>query len=271
MPPPSLRDRLRRATRLVLAAGWTTLCYTGWAVGALLTLLSRRAARRWNSGAIRTWTRGLMVIFGIHARVAGPVPPRPFFLVANHLSYLDILVLGSTLGATFISKHDIARWPVLGHLARVTGTIFVNRNRRRDAVRVLGEIDRAWNEGAGIVLFPEGTSSRGDRIHPLKSALLEWAVRQEQPVHAVVLRYATTDPAHPAEDAVCWWGDAPFSGHAARLLTIRRIEAHLRFSPTAIRDGNRTQMADRLHALLTLHHLEGDSTPSALPPVTFAP
>lgn len=251
--------------------GWTTVCYVGWAVGALLTLPFRRAARRWNSATIRTWTRGLMAIFGIHARVEGPVPPRPFFLVANHLSYLDILVLGSTLGATFISKHDIARWPVLGHLARITGTIFVNRERRRDAVRVLGEIDRAWNEGAGIVLFPEGTSSRGDRIYPLKSALLEWAVRQEQPVHAVVLRYATIDPAHPAEDAVCWWGDVPFGGHAARLLTIRRIEAHVRFSPTAIREANRTQMADRLHALLTLHHREGGAPPPGVPAATSAP
>lgn len=202
-----------------------------------------------------------MVIFGVRARIVGPVPARPFFLVSNHLSYVDILVLGSTLGATFVSKHDIARWPVLGHLARVTGTIFVNRERRRDAVRVLGEIDRAWSEGAGIVLFPEGTSSRGDRIYPLKSALLEWAVRQDHPVHAVVLRYETGDPDHPAEDAVCWWGDVPFGTHAGRLLTLRRITAHLHFCPTVTREPTRSQMADRLHALLTRHHQEAGASP----------
>jgi hypothetical protein len=82
-------------------------------------------------------------------------------------------------------------------------------------------------------------------------------------VHVVALRYATDDPAHPAEDAVCWWGDVPFGAHAARLLTIRRIDAQLHFSPTATREPSRAQMADRLHALLTRHHLEAGAPPSA--------
>lgn len=261
MPRPSFPDRARRAGRLVAAGLWTAFCYAVWAIGALLTLPFRRAARRWNGATIGRWSRGLLRIFGVRVRVVGPRPSAPFFLVANHLSYLDILVLGGALGSTFVSKHDIARWPVLGHLARVTGTIFVDRARRRDAVRVLREIDRAWSEGAGIVVFPEGTSSRGDRIYPLKSALLEWAVRQEQPVHAAALYYATGDPAHPATDAVCWWGDVPFGTHAARLLTLRRIEATITFSPTVAREPDRTRLAERLHALLSDHHREAEGLP----------
>jgi len=253
-PPPTARQRVRRFRRLVLAAAWTLPCYLGWAFGALLTVPFRGAARRWNSVIIRTWSRGLLWIFGIRTTIVGRAPAPPFFLVANHLSYVDILVLGSTLGATFISKHDIAGWPVLGHLARVTGAIFVNRERRRDAIRVLGEIDRAWTEGAGIVLFPEGTSSRGDQVYPLKSALLEWAVRREQPVHAAALRYATGNPATPADVVVCWWGDAAFGGHASVLLAIPRIEATLTFHPEPARETDRNRMADLLHARLTESH-----------------
>jgi len=247
VPAPSLTGRLRRWRRLLGAGAWTAACYPVWALGALATLPSRSAARRWNGGVIRAWTRGLAAIFGVRLRVDGPPPPRPFFLVSNHLSYVDILVLGSALGPTFVSKHDIARWPVLGHLARVTGTIFVDRGRRRDAVRVLGEIDRAFHEGAGIVLFPEGTSSRGDRIYPFKSALLEWAVRSGRPVHVAALHYATDDPDHPAEHAVNWWGDAGFAPHASRLLTIRRIDASLAFSPAPVHEPDRAALAARLH------------------------
>lgn len=252
--PPTLMQRLRRARRLFLAATWTLPCYLGWAIGALLTLPFRGAARRWNSVVIRTWSRGLLGIFGIQTTMIGAAPPPPFFLVANHLSYVDILVLGSALGATFISKHDIARWPVLGHLARVTGTIFVNRERRRDAIRVLREMDRAWEEGAGIVLFPEGTSSRGDQVYPLKSALLEWAVRREQPVHAATLRYATGNPETPADLVVCWWGDRTFGDHASGLLLLPRVAATITFHPDPARETDRTRLATALHDRLTAIH-----------------
>jgi len=262
VPGPSVRDRLRRLRRLVLAGAWTVTCYLGWAVGALATLPYRPAARRWNGRTIRIWSRGLLRIFGVRTRLVGPPPSAPFLLVANHLGYLDILVLGSAVGATFVSKHDLAHWPVLGHLARVTGTIFVNRERRRDAVRVMGAIDRAWTEGAGIVLFPEGTSSRGDRIYPLKSALLEWAARHDQPVHVAVLRYATGDPAHPADEAVCWWGEIGFVAHGARLLAIRRIDATLIFSPTVARESDRNRLTERAHAMLSHLH----QTPELPPP-----
>lgn len=252
--PDTLAQRLRRGRRLFLAAAWTVPCYLAWAAGALLTLPFRGAARRWNSGTIRIWSRGLLAIFGIRTTIVGRTPTPPFFLVANHLSYVDILVLGSTLGATFISKHEIAGWPVLGHLARVTGTIFVNRERRRDAIRVLREIDQAWEEGAGIVLFPEGTSSRGDQVYPLKSALLEWAVRQEQPVHAAALRYETSDPERPAEMVVCWWGDVTFADHASALLVVPRIEATITFHPEPVRETDRNRMAELLHTRMAEFH-----------------
>jgi 1-acyl-sn-glycerol-3-phosphate acyltransferase len=170
--------------------------------------------------------------------------------VSNHLSYLDILVLGARLGPTFISKHEIADWPVLGHLARATGTIFVNRERKRDAVRVLDAIDRAVSRGGGVVLFPEGTSHKGDRVYPFKPALLEWAAQRGYPVHAASLRYATGDPAHPATDVVCWWGDATFGPHALRLLTLPRVHATIAFAREPVVERDRGALALRLHRVM---------------------
>lgn len=253
MPPPGMRDRLRQTTRLALMGLWTTLCYVAWLPGALLALPSGRLAQAWNDRMLRLWTLGLVTILNIRVEVEGLAPAKPFFLVANHLSYVDILVLGSRLGSTFISKHELGDWPVLGHLARVTGTIFVNRTRKRDALRVLAEIDRAIARGAGVVLFPEGTSSRGDRVHPLKPALLEWAARRTHPVHVATLRYSTDDPSRPASDTVCWWGDMTFAPHFLHLLTIRRIRAQVAFAPQPVVESDRGRLAAGLHATLETH------------------
>lgn len=254
MPAPTWQSRVRPTLRLLAAGAWTVLCYLLWAPGALVTLPFRAAGRRWNAGATRHWSRGLLVIFGVRLVIEGAPPPAPAYLVANHLSWLDILVLGSHLGPTFVSKHEIAGWPLLGHLARVTGTIFVDRGRRRDALRVLTEIDRAFADGARVLLFPEGTSSRGDAVQPLRPALLEWAVRREQPVHVVALGYVTTDPDRPAAETVCWWDDRPFAQHFLGVLALPSVEARLVHAEAPVLADSRQRLAADLHHLLTLHH-----------------
>lgn len=246
--------RIRQTTRLLAAGAWTGGCYLLWAPGALLSLPSRHAARRWNAVATRTWARGLLRIFGVRLAARGTAPPSPAFLVANHLSWVDILVLGAHLGPTFVSKHEIARWPLLGHLSRVTGTIFVDRGRRRDTLRVLREIDRAIDEGATVLLFPEGTSSRGGAVRPLKPALLEWAVQRDYPVHAVALGYTTGDPDLPAEETVCWWDDRPFAAHALGFLSLPRVEARLVYGAAPVRGTDRQQLAATLHRQLSEQH-----------------
>jgi len=242
--------RLRQTLRLIVMGAWTALCYLVWLPIGIAALIDSGWSRRWNELAVRVWTGGLVTVLGMHVDVVGTPPAKPFFMVANHLSYLDILVLGARLGPTFISKHELASWPVLGHLARVTGVIFVNRDRRRDAVRVLDEIDSAVQRGAGVVLFPEGTSTRGDQIYPLKTALLEWAAQRQYPVHAVSLRYGTSSPAISTADDVCWWGDAAFGPHFLNLLAIPRVTATVSFAPEPVIESDRTRLGTRLRSAL---------------------
>jgi len=250
MRETSAAGRLRQTSRLVVMGAWTALCYLAWLPIAIVALVSGPFSRRWNELAVRIWTGGLVTALGMKVDVVGTPPPKPFFMVANHLSYLDILVLGSRLGPTFISKHELATWPVLGHLARVTGVIFVNRERKRDAMRVLEAIDTAIERGAGVVLFPEGTSTRGDQIYPLKTALLEWAAQRRFPVHAVSLRYGTTDRGVSAADEICWWGDAVFAPHFLNLLTIEKLTATVTFSGEPVVESDRTALGTRLRASL---------------------
>jgi len=250
--PERLGDHLRVALRLGGILGWTGACYAVLLPGIVLCLPSARW-RVWLNGVIQqTWARGVLWCLSVRRLRTGPLPAKPFFVAANHLSYLDILVLGADLGAVFVSKHELRSWPVLGHIAWMTGTIFINRDRRRDALRVLGEIDRAVANGGGVVLFPEGTSSRGDRIYPLKTALLEWAARRRHPVHPVAVRYQSADPARPASDTVCWWGEeVSFVEHFRGLATLPRIEAQVTYSDQVVVAEERARLADELHAALT--------------------
>lgn len=246
MSPFTARDRLRQTIRMVSCAVWTVASYVLWLPGALVTWISPHRSQRWNSLATRWWTGGLLRALSFRVDVRGVPPTKPFFLVSNHLSYVDILVLGSRLGCTFVSKQELGGWPLLGHLARVTGTIFINREIKRDAVRVLEEIDKAIANGAGIVVFPEGTSSRGDSVYPLKPALLQWAAERAFPVHVATLTYATDDPVRPADLAICWWGDMTFMPHLFQLLAVRRPRAILDFDPEPVIEATRTHLATKL-------------------------
>jgi 1-acyl-sn-glycerol-3-phosphate acyltransferase len=109
-------------------------------------------------------------------------------LVANHLSYLDIVLLSSLTPCVFVAKNEVKDWPVFGWFARLAGTVFVDRNDRRDAARANELIRSALREGALVVLFPEGTSSNGSTVLPFKSSLLQAAIGERVPFTGAALR-----------------------------------------------------------------------------------
>jgi 1-acyl-sn-glycerol-3-phosphate acyltransferase len=193
--------------------------------------------------------------------VHGPAPASPFFLVTNHLSYVDIVLLFGQVDAVFVAKHQLQGWPVVGYLTRLVGTIFIDRERRRDAKRVLEAIDRRIAEGDAVVVFPEGTSSEGVEVRPLKPALFEWAAQRGHPVHVATIHYAT-DPGHPpARDAVCWWGAMTFLPHLLDLCRLPGFRATLHFGPTPITGTDRATLAtrarDAIAANLVPHRPDG--------------
>jgi 1-acyl-sn-glycerol-3-phosphate acyltransferase len=179
---------------------------------------------------VRRWARRTMRSLCVRIRVEGEVPAGPVVLVANHLSYLDIPLLWTLVPGRFVARADVADWPGVGRAARLLGTLFLDRARKRALLDVLPRMTDALRDGDAVVFFPEATSTRGARVLPFKSALFEAAVRSGAPVVAASLEYETADRNRPADTAVCWWGDMTFLSHVGRLLTLPRIEARVRFS-----------------------------------------
>jgi 1-acyl-sn-glycerol-3-phosphate acyltransferase len=217
-----------------------------WGLGAPVAATSSRLWARWRAFILRTISRGLLVTMGARVESSGEPPRAPFVLVSNHLSYVDILVLASRLDAVFVSKQEVASWPVLGILCRAMGTVFINRESRRDISRVLEEMEGRLQSDVGIVLFPEGTSTDGSEVLRFLPSLLEIAVRLGRPVEYASLRYSTGEGQPAARDVVCWWGGTVFATHFLRLLTLSGFRAELAFGSEPIVSGDRKALAVEL-------------------------
>jgi len=152
--------------------------------------------------------------------------PFTGLLVANHLSYLDIIVLAALRPCVFVSKMEVHAWPIFGDCARLGGTIFVNRSRRGMVASVAGQIGAALDAGLLVVLFPEGTSSGGASVLPFKSSLLEPAVHHPCPVIAAAISYTVAEGSVVNE--ICYWRDMTLLPHLLNVWSKPNISATLR-------------------------------------------
>lgn len=245
------RHPLRVITRLVLLAISISIGLLDYLFRcALCRSDARRAAR---AAWLHRTTGRTLRYFRIQTQATGPVPTRGL-LISNHLSYLDILVLSSLTPAVFVSKHDVKFWPVFGQFAVLAGTVFVDRTRRFQVGRVNDEITAALNQGALVILFPEGTSSNGETLLPFKSSLLEPATHPEWPLAVGWVHYEIDDG--DAGEEVCYWGNHTFFPHMLNLLGKRRVRATVRFGPFSGRGSDRKELAQRLRAeILALKEL----------------
>jgi len=220
--------QVRAARRVLLLLLWTLLCIPIQAIAIRgATLWGRRPcitiARAYHSVNCR--------IAGIRVRVLGSpatTPDRPVVFVSNHTSWADILVLGGVLEACFVSKAEIASWPLVRTVARLGRTVFVSR-RRSATLKERDELAERLAAGDSIILFPEGTTSDGSRVLPFRSALLGMVETGPearhpplvQPVSVVFdrldgLPIGRKDRAHFA-----WYGAMDFADHAWVLLSRR--------------------------------------------------
>jgi 1-acyl-sn-glycerol-3-phosphate acyltransferase len=178
----------------------------------------------------RRFARAFARRIGLRIVVEGEPPEGPVVIVANHLGYLDIVALWCVVPGVFVARADVARWPLVGIASRGLGTLFIDRARKRDLLRVIPELSAVLAEGRNAIFFPEATSSPGAFVLRFRSPLFEAPVRQGVPVVAVGLQYETPTGAPEAARAVCWWGDMSFLGHLAGLLALPHVVVRVRFS-----------------------------------------
>ena len=199
-------------------------------------LLTKMKLPGW--GYIAThYYRVLCAILGIRVRVDGtPVHDRAVLFVSNHVSWADILVIGSIVPIAFVSKREVENWPLVGVTARLQRTVFVDRERRHQAGKTVGEIVKRLDGGTSVVLFAEGTSSDGNRVLPFRSALLgaveEAAVRGGdasqvliQPMSISYTGINGIPMGRQHRPVVAWYGDLDFLPHIKALMARGAVDA----------------------------------------------
>jgi 1-acyl-sn-glycerol-3-phosphate acyltransferase len=237
-----ISSHLRAALRATALLGVSLMA------GTLLLPVARSARAR--RGIQRAWARTTSRLLGLRVHVDGVPPPAGSLLVANHLSYLDVVTLWCATSGSCVAKAEVAGWPLVGALGRIAGTLFIDRTRKRDILRVLPGIEHALRAGERVILFAEATSTRGDRVLPFKSPLFEAAVRTGRPVACASLHYETPPGEAPADLAVCWWGEMTFLDHVYALMRLPRFDATVRFAPATLRGGERKALARDAHEIV---------------------
>ena len=165
----------------------------GALIAGLIFPLQSEARRK---REIELWSARLCHILGVRVFLHGSPPTydlRPLMIVANHVSWLDIFAINTVVPARFVAKSEVRRWPLVGWLSARAGTIFINRARRQDTLRINGLIVDALRAGDLFAVFPEGTTSDGSQLLKFHSSLLEPALQASATVQPVALRYERED------------------------------------------------------------------------------
>jgi 1-acyl-sn-glycerol-3-phosphate acyltransferase len=234
---------LRKAVRLGRLGGHLVL----GAVLAALLLAGRGSARSpRRARLIRWWHRGACRALGVEVVVRGTPAPGPVLLACNHVSWLDILVLGAVVQTRFVAKAEVRGWPLLGWLAARAGTLFLKRGDRGAAEAATLEMVWALRRGASVALFPEGTTSDGRGVRRFRARLFDAAVLAGAPVQPVALRFRDGDRLCPRAPFV---GDDDFVPHLVRLAGHGALRAELTFlEPVKGHSGQRERLAQQCEA-----------------------
>jgi len=192
--------------------------------------------------------RVLLYIVGIRVRVVGaPVRDRAVLLVSNHVSWADILVIGSIMPVAFIAKAEVRKWLLVGITAEIQRTVFVDRTRRQQTGDAVAEIGQRIASGTSMVLFAEGTSSDGNHVLPFRSALMgaarEVGARSEsgilvQPMSVSYTNINGIPMGRQYRPVIAWYGDLDFMPHIKGLMDTGAVDAVVTYGEPLMADGS---------------------------------
>jgi 1-acyl-sn-glycerol-3-phosphate acyltransferase len=228
--------RFRRAVALVLVLA---LCFLRLVLIRMRGPLTLKSRALWMQSSARLAIRSL----GIRFRVQGRAPTSGL-LVANHLSYLDIIFFSAALPCCFVAKAEIATWPFFGMLARAGGTLFVDRSSRVSAEQVTEQVAERLRGPVPVLFFPEGTSTDGSQLLRFHSRLYNPAAVCGATVTAASITYMVEDGTPERE--LCWFGNALFLPHVWKTLGIDGFSADVQFGVPHVYTDRR-QAADATH------------------------
>ena len=215
--------------------------YGLFAVSVILPLCRRVLGRRAQTICERlvlNWNRAVCRILHVRLKVTGVSDSTAGLTAANHVSWLDIIALGSLQPFLFVAKQEVAHWPVVGNLAKGIGTLFIHRGDAEQS-RAVGET-MAWllRRGVRLLVFPEGTTTRGDQVLRFHGKLFHPAQRAQVGVQAVALKYRGL-----ASHQAPFVGNDDFLPHLLRILRLETVDLQIHFCPALPAGLRRDQLA----------------------------
>jgi len=185
----------------------------------------------------RTYTLLLRSILNIKLTIVGnegQLERGGYVIIANHVGYIDGIVLGSIFPIVFVSKKEVRSWPIVGQWNILCGTVFIDRQHKEQVGPLVQEMSRKLKHEANILLFPEGTSTNGERMLPFQTVPLAAPLRSRSVIVPTTLAYKSLDdvPINAANrDLIYWYGDMDFVSHFWKLLALRSIEVLVTIQP----------------------------------------
>ena len=233
---------IRQIISLALLVLWTFIM--------LIVFFTSKLIPRYDSQRLpRFYHAGFCKIVGLHVEFKGEATEHiPTIFVSNHVSYIDIFALGQKIQASFVAKSDVAKWPVIGNLAKYQETLFIERSANRARYQ-LKQFQSHLESQRNLILFPEGTSTNGAEVKTFKSSLFAAAEAPTvllQPVTIVYTQYEGEGMAQSRRDNFAWYADMPFGAHFLKMLSLGRFNAVIEFhEPIHLADfENRKQCSD---------------------------
>jgi len=215
-----------------LSACWTALRVAATVLHgvAQIVFLFPWLSRPQRDVRVQTWARTVLRHFAIELAIVGtPASQGPMLLVANHISWLDIVVLHAVCHCRFVAKADVKRWPFIGTLATGGGTMYMERGSRREAMRMVHRMAQALRDGDILAVFPEGTTTDGTAVLPFHSSLIQAAILADAPVQPVAIQFVHRGSGTRRPD-VRYIGDESLVGSIWRTILAREVCAEVRFA-----------------------------------------
>ncbi|MFZ4628273.1 MAG: lysophospholipid acyltransferase family protein [Blastocatellia bacterium] len=269
--------RLRRLLVLLIGSLWalllmSVLSLACWPLPRLGWRVRIQAIASW------VWCRFVVWTLGIRWRIEGQEwrrsVPRATLIVSNHLSYLDVVLIGSLSPTIFVAKQEVAGWPLLGWLVQLGGTLFLERGSTASSVQCLYRASRLLRSGQSVAVFPEGTTSEGRELSTFHPFFLAAAIRSRREILPLTLRVDSIEGQEVGEDgarAFSWVGDDDFLPHFWNLLTLREVEVRVVVhAPLLVsRQDRAARLAPQVAALIEgpLDREQWAGLPRALSPV----
>jgi 1-acyl-sn-glycerol-3-phosphate acyltransferase len=199
------------------------------------------------------WSRNLLWILGVRMSIRGTklkMGDHGVMVVANHVSWLDIFLLSAIRPVRFVSKSEVRSWPIFGWLASLSGTLYVERSRRKDVSRVNNAMASALSQGDCLAFFPEGGTTDGREIKAFRASLFQPAIDAGIPLQPVALRYVQPDGS--PDLAPAYYGDITLAATLKQIMGQRHTQAEVIFLPRVADHGhNRKALAHQCEQLIS--------------------